>query len=169
MKNLSGKFIGIILILASMICMVLGWILPFMTIRASANMLFFQSEVFNESRSIFETINELFEGGFLLPAALLFLFGLLIPVIKSLAYLFFLIKVPQNKFLYQFTLALNKWAMADVFALSILISFLVISSMSSADIRFFAHLENGFYFFTSYVILGGISTYFIPKFMSDKL
>lgn len=164
----KNKLIGIALILGSLICMVLGWILPFMNIRAMAQMLFMQTEVFNETRSISKTIWELYEGGFLLPAFLLFLFGMIIPVIKSLSYLYFIIQPTKNKTLYNVIIALNKWAMADVFSLSILISFLVISSMSNSDVRFFASLESGFYFFTAYVILGGISSYFIPKPKSDN-
>lgn len=164
----KNKMIGIGLILGSLVCMVLGWTLPFMNIRAMAQMLFMQTEVFNETRSISKTIWDLYDGGFLLPAFLLFLFGMIIPVIKSISYLFFILKPTGNKNLYNIIIALNKWAMADVFSLSILISFLVISSMSNADVRFFASLESGFYFFTAYVILGGLSSYFIPKPTSDN-
>jgi uncharacterized paraquat-inducible protein A len=48
--------------------------------------------------------------------------------------------------------SISKWAMADVFALSIFISFLGARAMKNTT----AALEPGFYFFTSYVLLSAI-------------
>jgi len=157
MKLSFSTKVALFMILASQTLMVLGWVLPFMTIRANATMLFFDTEVLDETRSILGTISDLYRNGYTLPASLLTLFGIVVPNIKVSGYVYQLfVKKPSSALVWLFRF-LNKWAMADVFAVSILIAFLVAGSFSGKDIRFQAELHNGFYFFAAYVILGGIA------------
>lgn len=168
MKSKTSSIIGIALVICSLICMYLGWTLPFMSLRAQANMLFFSSEIINVTSTIWDTISELFEKKYYLPANLLLFFGLIIPFIKSIGYLFLLFTQKVHSKAAKFFHFLNRWAMADVFSISILISFLVSSSLGGSDVQFFAELKSGFYFFVTYIILGGIASYFVPKASSDK-
>lgn len=159
---------ALITLLLSLGFMIPGWILPFMHVRAEVNMLFFNSEIWNETRSIFGTISDLYEGHFFLAASLLLFFGICIPLLKSMALLFLIFSNKNYPRLLFLINQLNKWAMADVFAISILIAFLVFKSMSSADLAFQVELKSGFYCFVAYVICGGIASGLLPKSPSDK-
>lgn len=55
--------------------------------------------------------------------------------------------------------AMGKWAMADVFAISIFIAFLGAKAMKNTS----AALEPGFYYFTAYVLLSAIVGYLLPQ------
>jgi len=154
--NFTGR-LALLLVILSQTLMVAGWILPFMSIKASARMLFFDTEVLNHTRSILGTITDLYKNNYTLPALLLTLFGVVIPNIKAAGYVYQLFVRQPNRMLVWLFQFLNKWAMADVFAISILIAFLVAGSMSGEEVRFMAELHNGFYCFSAYVILGGLA------------
>ena len=59
----------------------------------------------------------------------------------------------------RFVSAISKWAMADVFAISIFVAFLGANAMESTK----AILQPGFYYFAGYVILSGIVAMFCEK------
>ena len=52
---------------------------------------------------------------------------------------------------------MSKWAMADVFAISIFIAFLGAKAMKNTT----ASLEPGFYYFTAYVLLSAVIGHFL--------
>jgi len=90
---------------------------------------------------------------------LIFLFGLLVPFIKS-GLLFYILLVPARGDKWQKVIrAISKWAMADVFALAIFISFLGANAMNNTK----AVLEPGFYYFTAYVLLSAFIAAFSNK------
>jgi uncharacterized paraquat-inducible protein A len=64
----------------------------------------------------------------------------------------------------RFVSAISKWAMADVFTISIFVAFLGANAMESTS----ATLQSGFYFFSGYVILSGIVAMFCGKLLSNS-
>ena len=141
----------------------IGLLVPGLTLEAfkidiTAN-FFIDINLFNEIRSVMGTLKSLWESANYLPFVLIFLFGVLVPVVKS-GVLFYILLVPGggNKWR-RFIEAISKWAMADVFALSIFISFLGANAMKNTT----AVLEPGFYYFTAYALLSAVIAGFSNK------
>ena len=125
-----------------------GLVVDALKIDITAN-FFVDINLFNEKRSVVGTLRSLWESANYLPFLLIFLFGLLVPFIKS-GLLFYILLLPGRGEKWQKVIpAISKWAMADVFALGIFISFLGANAMNSTK----AVLEPGFYYFTAYVLL----------------
>lgn len=117
--------------------------------------------LFNEKRSVLGTLQSLWESANYLPFILIFLFGIIVPIAKSIIIFYLLL---AKKPLYQYAgvvSAINKWAMADVFAISIFVAFLGANAMKNTT----AVLESGFYFFTAYVMLSSFISIFIKNMM----
>jgi uncharacterized paraquat-inducible protein A len=103
----------------------------------------------------------LIDGNFW-PFSLIFLFGIIIPLVKSGVIFYLLLgKDPAMKS-QRFVNAISKWAMADVFAISIFVAFLGANAMESTK----AILQPGFYYFSGYVLLSGIVAMFCGKMLS---
>ena len=120
--------------------------------------------LFSEKRSVFGMLEKLWKDANYLPFSLIFLFGIIVPLIKS-GIIFYLLlgKNPDMKW-QRFVSAISKWAMADVFAISIFVAFLGANAMESTK----AFLQPGFYYFTGYVILSGIVAMFCGKLLSNS-
>ena len=116
--------------------------------------------LFNESRSVISTLQNLLQSGNYWPFALIFLFGIVVPVVKSGLVFYLLLAKNAHPVCYKFVNAISKWAMADVFAISIFVAFLGANAMQNTK----AVLEPGFYYFSGYVLLSGI-----VAMLSDKL
>ena len=109
-------------------------------------------------------LKKLWEDRSYWPFLLIFLFGIIVPLVKS-GIIFYLIlgKNPDMKW-QRFVSAISKWAMADVFTISIFVAFLGANAMESTS----ATLQSGFYFFSGYVILSGIVAIFCGKLLSNS-
>jgi paraquat-inducible protein A len=115
--------------------------------------------LFNEKRSVLGTLQTLWQSNNYWPFLLIFLFGIIVPLVKS-GVIFYLLAVKNpHPWWYGFVSAISKWAMADVFAISIFMAFLGANAMQSTK----ANLELGFYCFSAYVILSSIVVMLIPK------
>ena len=139
----------------SLVLLGFGWVLDMLYIKidfSNSILINFKYNLFNEKRSVVGTLQTLWEGGNYWPFLLILLFGIIIPLIKS-AIIFYLLlrKDPLLKW-YNFVSAISKWAMADVFAISIFVAFLGARAMQSTQ----AILEPGFYYFAGYVLLSGV-------------
>ena len=141
---------GILLLLhiISLVLLGFGLVLDMLKIDVTAN-FFIDINLFNEKRSVLGTLQTLWESSNYLPFLLIFLFGIIVPLVKS-AIIFYIIlaKNVADKWL-QLVSKISKWAMADVFAISIFIAFLGARAMRNTT----AFLEPGFYYFTAYVLL----------------
>ncbi len=141
---------GILLLLhiISLVLLGFGLVLDMLKIDVTAN-FFIDINLFNEKRSVLSTLQTLWESSNYLPFLLIFLFGIIVPLVKS-AIIFYIIlaKNVAHKWL-QLVSKISKWAMADVFAISIFIAFLGARAMRNTT----AFLEPGFYYFTAYVLL----------------
>jgi uncharacterized paraquat-inducible protein A len=138
-----------------------GWFLPMLTIRLSFDVpLMGTQTLLDETRSLFGTVLKLAEDGFWIPAGLICFFGMILPAIKTTALIFELIGFQTSAKTRIWIFRINKWAMADVFSLSILIAFFTVSAMGNLS----AEPQVGFYVFTAYVLLTGL----IAHGMSEK-
>ena len=141
---------GILLLLhiISLVLLAFGLVLDMLKIDVTAN-FFIDINLFNEKRSVLGTLKTLWESSNYLPFLLIFLFGIIVPLVKSAIIFYVLLaKNVADKWL-QLVSKISKWAMADVFAISIFIAFLGARAMRNTT----AFLEPGFYYFTAYVLL----------------
>ncbi|KEI71574.1 paraquat-inducible protein A [Endozoicomonas elysicola] len=127
------------------------------------------SKVYDKTRSILGTANDLWKSGYHLVAFMIVTFSLLIPVFKLFCLILALVLVKSNKPLW-INSFLSKWSMADVFAIGILIAFLAANSsaVESAVIQFDAELHSGFYWFVAYCVTSNLLGQFAEKTMEAK-
>ncbi len=153
-----NRYFLLCLHIISMVLLGFGWVKDMLQINISANFIV-TINLFNEKRSVLGTLQTLWQGQNYWPFFLIFLFGILVPLIKS-AVIFYILAVKNaaTKW-FGFVNAISKWAMADVFAISIFVAFLSANAMASTQ----AILQPGFYFFSSYVLLSGVIVMLLPK------
>lgn len=145
--------------------MVMGWYLPLLTISAGLDAPFMgRIDIINETRSLLTTIVNLIRNNNVIPATLIFIFGIIVPSLKTIIISFTIINPIKFRNLNYLVSIVNKWAMADVFSISILISFLMGNALENTN----AHLEIGFYIFTSYVILSGIVSTLLSQVLKSQ-
>jgi paraquat-inducible protein A len=146
----------------SLVLLGFGWVLDMLHIDISTH-LFIDIRLFNEKRSVIGTLQTLWEAGNYWPFLLLFLFGIIVPIVKSgIIFYLLILKNPDPKW-YRFVSAISKWAMADVFAISIFVAFLGANAMENTK----AYLEAGFYYFAGYVVLSGIISMLLGKIIKN--
>jgi uncharacterized paraquat-inducible protein A len=122
------------------------------------------------TRSIWGTVQFLYDSNNNLVATLILLFSVIIPILKSILLLWVLAPMPSQfiapkKPLLTWLNRIGKWSMADVFVVAVFLAYLATGSMKV----FSARLENGFYFFLAYCILSMGLTGVITLFYSKKL
>lgn len=146
-----NRYILLGLHVISLVLLGFGWVLDVLHISISAH-LFVNINLFDEKRSVIGMLQTLWKDGNYWPFILIFLFGILVPLIKS-AVLFYVLlgKNPAIKW-QQYVSAISKWAMADVFAISIFVAFLGANAMKNTT----AVLQPGFYYFAGYVLVSAI-------------
>ncbi len=147
----------------SLVLLGFGWVMDVLHINISVHYII-DFNLFNEKRSILGMLEKLWDDGNYWPFSLILLFGMIVPLVKS-ALIFYLLMVKNPAIIWQkFVSAISKWAMADVFAISIFVAFLGANAMQNTK----AVLQPGFYYFTGYVILGGIVAMYCGKMLSDS-
>ena len=158
-----NRYILLSLHVISLVLLGFGWVMDILHIDISVHYIV-DFNFFSEKRSVFGMLEKLWKGANYLPFSLIFLFGIIVPLIKS-GIIFYLLlgKNPDMKW-QRFVSAISKWAMADVFTISIFVAFLGANAMESTK----AFLQPGFYYFTGYVILSGIVAMFCGKLLSNS-
>jgi uncharacterized paraquat-inducible protein A len=151
----------LILHIASLVLLAFGWTLDILTIRIMTEIPFIgRIEAMDETRSVFGTLRNLWDTGNIFPFILIALFGIAIPLIKTfLIFRVLLLPAGKTAVIRLFINHISKWAMADVFAIGILVSFLAANAMDYTT----AILRPGFYYFTAYVLLSNCVVMFLPK------
>lgn len=145
-----ARYSFIVLHLISIMLMILGWTLPILSIDIFVDVPILGKYYFlQETRSILSTLEKLFGNGNWLPAALILLFGVMVPVMKSVYIFAFLFSTKPFEKEKKFINKISKWAMADVFAMGILIAFLAANNLKQTQ----ANFRTGFYCFTAYCII----------------
>jgi paraquat-inducible protein A len=157
------RYILLFLHIISLVLLGFGWVLDILHIDISVHYII-DFNIFSEKRSVLGMLEKLWNGGNYWPFTLIFLFGILVPLIKS-GIIFYLLlgKDPDMKW-YRFVQAISKWAMADVFAISIFVAFLGANTMESTK----AVLQPGFYYFSGYVILSGLVAMLCGKLLNPR-
>jgi uncharacterized paraquat-inducible protein A len=158
-----NRYILLFLHVISLVLLGFGWLLDILHINITVHYII-DFNIFSEKRSVLGMLEKLWNDGNYWPFSLIFLFGIIVPLIKS-GIIFYLLLHKNPRLQWQrFVYAISKWAMADVLAISIFIAFLGANTMESTR----AVLQPGFYFFTGYVIVSGIVAMFCKKLLSDS-
>ena len=159
-----NRYVLLSLHIISLVLLGFGWVLNVLQIDISAH-LFVDINLFNEKRSVLGMLERLWKDTNYWPFLLIFLFGIIVPLVKSaLIFYILLAKKPDTKW-QRFISAISKWAMADVFAISIFVAFLGANAMQNTR----AILEPGFYYFSGYVLLSGIVAMFSEKLLKNSV
>ena len=140
--------------------LVTGWFAPILAIIAYQDIPVIGQSVFQfESKSIVSALEKLYHSGQTVIAAIIFLFTLLTPVLKSVMLLVVLFS--QNLHFSQKSIqvlkTIGKWSMLDVFVIAILVTYFTTKTGGATD----ATLQIGVYYFVTYVIASMLLTYFI--------
>lgn len=147
--------VALILTVASLALLWPGLTQPVLTITASMAILGPPQEIFRQTQSIFESMQRLYKSGNVFVAGLILFFSITVPFIKALL-MFIIIATKESSAryrLYSFARSVSKWAMADVFVVGVLISFLAAKGTDNLD----AIAERGFYFFAAYCLVSNLA------------
>ena len=115
---------------------------------------------FAKTRSIFGTVEELYNAKQFLVAFLIALFSIFVPALKCL--LMMISAAIKNKFgqiSETITRLISKWSMADVFVVAVIVAYLAANSTSQTEELFTltAQFGEGFYYFLGYCLLSILS------------
>ena len=158
-----NRYILLLLHIISLVLLGFGWFMNILHIDISVHYIV-DFNLFSEKRSVLGMLEKLWTDKNYWPFSLIFIFGIIVPLIKSGLIFYILgVKNPDPKW-QRFVSAISKWAMADVFAVSIFVAFLGANAMESTK----AILQPGFYYFSGYVILSGIVAVFCGKLLSNS-
>ena len=123
-------------------------------------------EVFKKTRSIWGTVNELYQSGNAMVAGLVMLFSVLVPAIKLS--LMLIQQLPVSRAVQhtsaQITHAIAKWSMADVFVVAVMVTYMAGNASANMGqlLQTQAKFEIGFYYFVGYCLLAVFSRYLYP-------
>jgi len=147
----------------ALVSLVVGLTTPILSVEASKELPVLGETVFQfQSKGILSTIAALKEHGNLWLAVLLFVFSVVIPLLKTLiaGATFFVSTHPGLERAFHFSHHLGKWSMADVFVVAILVAFF---ANSSEDGLTQAEVQAGLWYFALYVILSLVATQLISR------
>jgi uncharacterized paraquat-inducible protein A len=157
-QNIRNKT-GVVLVLISFIFLIPGLIAPMVTLSGSVEILFVKKQLFKDTRSVVQTINNLIESKNYFVAILIFIFSIMVPLIKGI--LLLMVSGMKNDNLrfkiYFFITNISKWAMADVFVTGIFVAFLAAKATQNMN----AVIEPGFYFFVGYCLFSLLALQFV--------
>jgi len=127
--------------------------------------------IFDTSRSILKTVNDLWDKQYQFVACMILLFSVLLPIFKGIAltYVFFTKNFERRGKIFDFIKSIGKWSMCDVFIVAILLSYLSTGALESHNathvvimgqnipvnmlVGMHAQLELGFWCFLTYCLL----------------
>jgi uncharacterized paraquat-inducible protein A len=155
----SRNIIALVLVFISYVLLIPGLTWPLITIRASFVFMGNTIEIFNQTRSILQSIKDLHESNNDFVAALILLFSVVVPFVKgAMLGAAALIRDPMRRYQsYAFVRSISKWAMADVFAMGVWVAYLA----SKAAENFDAEIRVGFYFFVAYCLVSLLALQFM--------
>lgn len=147
--------VALVLTLVSLALLWPGLTDPVLTITASLKILGPPQEVFRQTQSIFQSMKNLYNSGNVFVAGLILFFSITVPFIKAVLLLVIMAtKESTARYrLYRFAQSVSKWAMADVFVVGVLISYLAAKGTDNLD----AVAERGFYFFAAYCLVSNLA------------
>ncbi len=174
------KHIGFSLNIVAILLFIPGILLPMFSLSmdmmvkvANANL---SSDLLNKQMSLVETVQELYQDDRIFVAALIFLFSICIPLIKSLlvSVAYFKRNTDFERKIYDFVGKIGKWSMADVFVVAVFLAILSTNHAETANnqqlVVFGFKLDllissqtlsavgQGFYYFVGYCLLSLLAT-----------
>ena len=138
--------------LAALLTLTLGLITPILMVTIHKEVEYLGDIVLSfESKGVVGSIQKLFESGDIVVALVIFLFSVLVPVLKVLSLLIVSLFLQSNfaHSIIKFFKMIGKWSMVDVFVVAV---FLVYLTANKGEISR-AEVEVGLYFFLAYVIV----------------
>jgi len=136
-------------------------------------------EVYAQTRSIVSSVRRLYEVGSPVPATLILLFSVIVPLAKSalVAWAMFM-AAPARRRTLGFVEAIAKWSMADVFVVALFIAYLAAQASTTAAsdpnatpplIAFSAHFGPGFYWFAAYCLFSLATQQFTARVVAASI
>jgi len=116
------------------------------------------------TKTIPQTIEDLINESNIFPAVLIITFTIAVPVIKGILCVLSLFWLNISDRLFKIIDFLSKWAMVDVFTISLFVSFL---SIKNESIPIELTFGNGFYCFASYCITSLVAVTVHPALNND--
>lgn len=177
------KIASIIFLFITLGLLIMGITQPMISIKLSyiieSSFKNFSGDIFNTSRSILETSENLIKNKRVFVGIMILTFSCIIPLIKTLMILSLHSQKLSNKMIKKVLGLISKWSMADVFVVAIFLVFLATDGVNelqnqslsvmglSVNIAVKAimtsELLNGFYYFTGYCLLSILHTQFMKK------
>lgn len=179
-EHFGRKLSGLIINLVAIGLFIPGIMLPIFRLDMTMNANVMQTDLsvtlVEQELSIIQTISELYDDQRLLVAALLLLFSVCIPVLKTLSVIWAFVRrgTQAERRILSFISTIGKWSMADVFVVAI---FLAVLSTNQAEtltqyqmtlLNFqlpvqvssetLSNLGAGFYYFVGYCVLSLLGT-----------
>ena len=124
-------------------------------------------EVYSQTRSILGSVQRLYEVGSPIPATLILLFSVIVPLGKAalVAWAALMHSDKARQRTLAFVELIAKWSMADVFVVALFIAFLAATASqtppgdpnAAALVAFTAHFGWGFYWFAAYCLFSLVS------------
>lgn len=146
------NIVALILTIISLVVVYPGLTEPILQISIALDLpLIGKITVHDQTQSILQTVETLYNTNNKLVAGLILFFSVIIPVLKGLivVVVVFIENLKFKKKLFTFVFAIGKWSMADVFVVGIFIAFLSTESDNAID----AVLLPGFNYFVAYCII----------------
>ena len=137
-------------------------------------------EIYAQTRSIVGSVQRLYEVGSPVPATLILLFSVIVPLSKAalVTWAVFLSDARARQRTLRFVETIAKWSMADVFVVALFIAFLAAqasatptqgANASPALIAFSAHFGAGFYWFAAYCVFSLASQQFTARLAASSM
>ena len=136
-------------------------------------------EVYQQTRSIVGAVRRLYEVGSPLPATLILLFSVIVPLSKAalVAWATFLASAQSRARTLAFVETIAKWSMADVFVVALFITFLAAEATQTMPgqqgnaplIAFDATFGPGFYWFTAYCVFALASQQYTARIAAPRM
>ena len=154
----------LILHVISLVLLGFGWVKYVLEIDITVHFIG-DINLFNEKRSVLGILEKLWKAGNYWPFLLIFLFGIIVPLVKS-GVIFYILLAKRSTVKWQiFVNAISKWAMADVFVIGIFVAFLGANAMDNTK----ATLLPGFYYFSGYVLLSAVIAFLLEKLLKNTI
>ena len=148
---------------------------PQITAALRSNMT--EVEVYHQTRSIVGSVRNLYEVGSPVPATLILLFSVIVPVTKAtlVAWACFLASSERRHRTLRFVVAIAKWSMADVFVVALFIAYLAAQATQTPPgdpgaaplVVFTAQFGAGFYWFAAYCLFSLASQQYTVRMSED--
>lgn len=163
---LSLRGFTIVVSLGALVALINGLVTPILLMIVHKNVEYLGDVILSfESKGILGSIAKLYHDGNFTVAAVILLFSVIVPVLKTTSMLFVSIyeNSPFAARIVRFFKHLGKWSMLDVFVVALLLVYL---TSSHSDISR-AEAEIGLYFFLAYVLLSMIASLAADKMLQS--